>query len=607
MLRSRAQAEPVRAGESSDTPRRPTGPDLKPLRRLGPYLAPYKLQLLGAFLALTVSALTILGLGQGLRVFVDQGLGAGDAGPLNAVMIGLVAIIMIAAVSSYGRFFLVSWLGERVVADLRRDVFAHAIRLDPGFYETTKTAEIVSRLTADVTVLQIVVGSTLSQFLRNLLLLIGGAVMLVITSAKLSALVALVVPLVLVPIIVYGRHIRRLSRQSQDRVADVGGAVDETLYAIRTVQAFTREAEERARFGVRVEDAFITAVKRVRARALLTAVVIVLVFSAIGLILWTGGMDVLAGRMTGGELSAFVFFAILVASSAAAMSEIIGDLQRAAGATERLFDLLATPTAIAAPAVPLPLPTPPRGAIAFEDVGFQYPARPDESALDGVSFTISPGERVALVGPSGAGKTTVFQLLLRYYDPQAGCVRLDGVDVRAADPADVRARLGLVPQDPVIFSANAWENIRYGRPEATDAEVKDAARAAHALDFLEALPDGLDTFLGERGVRLSGGQRQRLAIARAILRDPAVLLLDEATSALDAESERAVQGALDDVMKGRTTLIIAHRLATVQKADRIIVLDRGRVVAMGTHGALIAQGGLYARLAALQFQTDSAA
>ena len=607
MLRSRAQAEPARTAESHDAPRRPARADLKPLRRLGPYLAPYKLQLAGAGLALTVSALTILGLGQGVRVFVDRGLGAGDAGLLNAVMAGLVVVIAVAAVSSYGRFFLVSWLGERVVADLRRDVFAHAIRLDPGFYETTKTAEIVSRLTADVTVLQIVVGSTLSQFLRNLLLLVGGAVMLVITSVKLSALVALVVPMVLVPIIVYGRHIRKLSRQSQDRVADVGGAVDETLYAIRTVQAFTREAEERARFGVRVEDAFATAVRRVRARALLTAVVIVLVFSAIGLILWTGGMDVLAGRMTGGELSAFVFFAILVAASAAAMSEIIGDLQRAAGATERLFDLLATPTAIAAPAVPVRLPAPPWGRIAFEAVNFHYPARPDESALDGVSFTVAPGETVALVGPSGAGKTTVFQLLLRYYDPRAGCVRLDGVDLRAADPADIRARLGLVPQDPVIFSADAWDNIRYGRPDATDAEVRAAARAAHALDFLDALPDGFDTFLGERGVRLSGGQRQRLAIARAILRDPAVLLLDEATSALDAESERAVQGALDDVMTGRTTLIIAHRLATVQKADRIIVLDRGRVVATGTHRALIAQGGLYARLAALQFQTGTAA
>ena len=607
MLRSRAQAEPARTGESHDAARRPSRADLKPLRRLGPYLAPYKLQLAGAGLALTVSALTILGLGQGVRVFVDRGLGAGDAGLLNAVMAGLVVVIAVAAVSSYGRFFLVSWLGERVVADLRRDVFAHAIRLDPGFYETTKTADIVSRLTADVTVLQIVVGSTLSQFLRNLLLLVGGAVMLVITSVKLSALVALVVPMVLVPIIVYGRHIRKLSRQSQDRVADVGGAVDETLYAIRTVQAFTREAEERARFGVRVEDAFATAVRRVRARALLTAVVIVLVFSAIGLILWTGGMDVLAGRMTGGELSAFVFFAILVAASAAAMSEIIGDLQRAAGATERLFDLLATPTAIAAPAVPVRLPAPPWGRIAFEAVSFHYPARPDDSALDGVSFTVASGETVALVGPSGAGKTTVFQLLLRYYDPRAGCVRLDGVDLRAADPADIRARLGLVPQDPVIFSADAWDNIRYGRPDATDAEVRAAARAAHALDFLDALPDGFDTFLGERGVRLSGGQRQRLAIARAILRDPAVLLLDEATSALDAESERAVQGALDDVMTGRTTLIIAHRLATVQKADRIIVLDRGRVLATGTHRALIAQGGLYARLAALQFQTGTAA
>ena len=573
------------------------------MRQLGPYLVPYRPQLAGAVAALTISALTILGLGQGLRVFVDDGLGAGDPSLLNAAMLGLLGIVAVAAASSYARFYLVSWLGERVIADIRGDVFAHAITLDPGFYETTKTAEIVSRLTADVTVLQIVIGSTLSQFMRNALLLIGGAAMLMVTSLKLSALVAFVVPMVLVPIIVYGRHIRKLSRQSQDRVADVGGAVDETLFAIRTVQAFTREPEERRRFAGRVEEAFSVAVRRVQARALLTAVVILLVFSSIGLILWTGSHDVLSGRMTGGDLSAFVFFAILVASSAATMSEILGDLQRAAGATERLFDLLATPTAIAPPSSPLPLPHRPVGSVQFDEVRFGYPARPDVPALDGTSFAIAPGETVALVGPSGAGKSTVFQLLLRYYDPQSGSVKLDGVDVRVADPSEVRRRLGVVPQDPYIFSANAWENIRYGRPDATDAEVREAARTAHALSFLDALPDGFDTFLGERGVRLSGGQRQRLAIARAILRDPAVLLLDEATSALDAESEQSVQRALDDVMTGRTTLIIAHRLATVLKADRIIVLDGGRVVASGTHRSLIDDGGLYARLAALQFQT----
>ena len=425
--------------------------------------------------------------------------------------------------------------------------------------------------------------------------------MLLVTSAKLTGLVVLVVPLVLVPILTFGRRVRRLSRDSQDRIADVGAYVDETLYGIRTVQAFGHEALEERAFRGKVEDAFRTSIRRVAARALLTAVVILMVFGAVGVILWVGGHDVLAGRISPGELSSFVFYAVTVAGSTGAISEVIGDLQRAAGATERLFDLLSREPEIKAPPSPEPLPEPAQGRIAFEAVRFHYPSRPDESALEDFTLTVEPGESVALVGPSGAGKTTVIQMLLRFYDPQEGAIRLDGVELRQADPGALRARIGLVPQDPVIFSADACTNIRYGRPDATDEEIRAAADAAHALEFIEALPEGFDTFLGEKGVRLSGGQRQRIAIARAILRDPAVLLLDEATSALDAESERVVQEALTRLMRGRTTLVIAHRLATVQNVDRIAVMDGGRLVASGKHSELIAQGGLYARLAALQF------
>ncbi|MEM7170659.1 MAG: ABC transporter transmembrane domain-containing protein [Pseudomonadota bacterium] len=574
------------------------------LIQLWPFLRPYRGRILAALVALIVAAATVLGLGLGLRALVDRGFSGGDPDLLDQAVLVLFGVVLVLAASSYARFFLVSWIGERVVADLRHVVYAHVLKLSPAYYEVTRTAEILSRLSTDTTLLQMVVGSSASIALRNTLLLLGGSVLLVVTSAKLTGLVFLVVPLVLLPILTYGRRVRRLSRASQDRVADLGVYAEESLNAIRTVQAFGHGPEDERHFGVRVEEAFWTAVERIRARALLTAVVIALVFGAISVIMWIGGRDVLAGRLSAGDLSAFIFYAVVVAGSVGAISEVIGDLQRAAGATERLFELLGSRSDIAAPVAPVALPRPAQGSLEFSDVVFHYPARPDRSALEGLNFAIAPGEKVALVGPSGAGKSTIFQLLMRFYDPQTGAISVDGVDLRQADPSDVRARIGLVPQEPVIFSENALENIRYGRPDASDEEVRQAAAAAAALDFLDELPEGLGTFLGAKGVRLSGGQRQRLAIARAILRNPAVLLLDEATSALDAESEKAVQTALESVMVGRTTLIIAHRLATVKKADRILVIDQGRLVEAGSHDQLLDQGGLYARLAALQFTAE---
>jgi ATP-binding cassette, subfamily B, bacterial len=572
--------------------------DLRVLRPLLGYLRPYRLAIFGALIALIIAAGTVMTMGQGLRLLIDRGF---RSELLDQALLVFLVVIVVLALASYSRFFLVSWIGERVVADIRRAIFQHIIKLSPGFFEVTPTGEVLSRLTTDTTLLQVIIGSSVSIALRNTLLFVGCSIMLAVTNPRLTGFVFLFVPLVIVPIIFFGRRVRRFSRESQDRLADVGAFGTETLSSVRTMQAFTHEAIDRERFTTHVENAFATAIDRVRARAFLTAIVIMLVFGAVGAILWLGGKDVIANRITAGELSAFVFYAVIVAGSVGAISEVFGDLQRAAGATERLLELLSTEPDIAAPESPVSLPDPPNGKLSFEQVTFAYPSRPDTPALVGFDLDVKPGETIAIVGPSGAGKSTVFQLLLRFYDPQSGRVTVDGVEIRDVDPAQLRSRFGLVPQDPVIFSADAAENIRYGRPDADVTDVRAAAEAAAAMEFIDRLPDGIHTHLGEKGVRLSGGQRQRIAIARAILRNPTFLLLDEATSALDAESEQLVQQALERLMANRTTIVIAHRLATVLAADRIVVMDRGKVVAQGTHAQLIKRGGLYARLAELQF------
>jgi ATP-binding cassette subfamily B protein len=585
---------------------RPKARSLKPLQALWPYLRVYRKTLVLALVALLVASAAMLTLPVAFRDVIDQGMSNQDRATID-----LYFVIFLGAAAAFGvfaalRFYLVTWLGERVVADLRADVYRRVIRMDPTFFEVTRTGEVLSRLTTDTTLVQAIAGVNLSIILRTAIQLVGSLVLLVATSPSLAGMILLLMPLVIVPMILVGRRLRTLSRQSQDRVADTSGLAGETLNAIQTVQAFTLEELHSKRYGDAVEDSFKVAIRRTRVRAFLTAVSMMMVFGAVTFVLWQGAHRVLADEMTGGELSQFLIYAVYVAISAASLSEMWGEVQRAAGAMERLVELRTAVPTIVAPADPQRFPDPPQGHIRFDNVSFRYPSRPDSLALDRFSIDIRPGESVAFVGPSGAGKSTTFQLLLRFYDPEAGRILIDGVDISKARPEDGRARIGLVPQETVLFGASARENIRYGRPTASDAEIEAAARAAGADSFIRELPEGYDTFLGERGTRLSGGQRQRIAIARALLKDPPILLLDEATSSLDAESERYVQQALEKLMKDRTTIIIAHRLATILKADRIVVLDHGRIIAIGTHAELLQSNELYSRLAALQFADLSA-
>jgi ATP-binding cassette subfamily B protein len=593
------QIEHVAAGRAKSR-------SIKPLRRILPFLKPYRWRIASALFALIVSSTATLVLPVAGRGLIDHGFDASAAALISQYFLAFIAVAAVMGLSSATRFYFVTWIGERVVADIRKAVFDNVLGLTPSFFEMTRTGEVLSRLTADTTLIQTVVGSSVSVAMRTLVTLVGGLIMMFVTSFKLAGLVVGAVVLVLVPIILFGRWVRTLSRKSQDRLADTSAHASETINAVQTVQAFTHETLERKAYSRAVEGSFDVAILRTRARAVMTAVIIFAAFSSIAGVGWVGAQDIIAHRMTGGLLLQFIIYALLVGGGVGALSETWGDLQRAAGASERLMELLHTKPAISVPANPAPLPSPARGEVQFKDVVFHYPTRPDAAALNGFSLNIKPGEAVALVGPSGAGKSTVFQLLLRFFAPQSGTIEFDGVDLASLDPTELRKHIAVVAQDSVIFSGTIADNIRYGRPDASDEDVRAAADAAAASEFIVRLPQRYETLVGERGVTLSGGQRQRIAIARAILRDAPLLLLDEATSALDSENERLVQTGLNNLMAGRTTIVIAHRLATIQRLKRIVVMDQGRIVGEGSHAELVADGGLYKRLAELQFASSMA-
>lgn len=594
------------AGQTPDAPEPPQkksrGVKLRPLLALAPYVARYRGQALAALVALIVASAATLVVPLAVRRMIDFGFSPEGIALINSYFAVMIAVVAVLACASAARYYLVITLGERIVADLRRDVFRHLTSLSPSFFDTAHSGELVSRLTADTTQIKSAVGASVSIALRNLVLFVGASTMMVVTSPKLSGIVLAVIPLIVLPLVAFGRRVQKLSRGAQDTLAEASSYASELIGAIRTLQAFTNERLAEARFGGEVERAYVAARNSTRARAFLTATVIFLIFASVVAILWIGSHDVLTNQISAGRLGQFILYAAFAAGALGELSQVWGEISQASGASERLFEILRIKPDIAAPINPRPLPVPPRGDVAFDNVRFSYPTRPDHLAVDGVSFAVKAGEKVAVVGPSGAGKSTLFHLLLRFYDPASGVISVDAVPIREADPSAVRSRIALVPQDSAVFATSARENIRFGRPDASDAEVARAADLAHATEFITRLPLGFDTQLGERGVTLSGGQRQRIAIARAILRDAPLLLLDEATSSLDAESETLVQTALEELMSHRTTLVIAHRLATVLSCDRILVMEQGRIVEQGTHASLVAANGLYARLARLQFE-----